>query len=142
MPDSLNLNSIPKIMPKEDSWNKVLLRINAEKGAKIIPFRLYSIASVAASLLFVIGGIFLGISSNQGNLDSSFESNENVETLSWYASLGEGASMEEFSSILDSINKGGSGMNKSIKLLIASIIILACSVGFLLERLFFKAPLL
>jgi hypothetical protein len=102
MPDSLNLNSIPKIMPKEDSWNKVLLRINAEKGAKkIIPFRLYSIASVAASLLFVIGGIFLGISSNQGNLDSSFESNENVETLSWYASLGEGASMEEFSSILD-----------------------------------------
>lgn len=49
----------------------------------------------------MIGGIFLGISSNQGNLDSSFESNENVETLSWYASLGEGASMEEFSSILD-----------------------------------------
>lgn len=46
MPDSLNLNSIPKIMPKEDSWNKVLLRINAEKGAK----KNYSLSSIFDSL--------------------------------------------------------------------------------------------
>lgn len=102
MHDSLNLNSITKISPKPDSWNRVLMRIEAERKArKIIPFRLYSALSVAASLLFIVSGILLGFSTNQTNVEQSFELLDNSETLSWFNSLGKGESIEKFSTILD-----------------------------------------
>lgn len=106
MPEYFDFSKMEKIVPRADSWDKVVARLQAKKARKVLPFRLFSSLSVAASIFFVAGALFLGLQADanliQPNTASSTDSTEN---LSWYSSLGSGEAVDSFSTPIDNYFK-------------------------------------
>jgi hypothetical protein len=101
MLDSFNFSNADRLVPREDSWAKVVARIKAKKEEqKIIPFRFLSSLSVAASVLFVAGALFLGMQTNTDVTQPS-SSIADSEYFSWYSELGSGQAVSTFTTTID-----------------------------------------
>lgn len=102
MLDSFNFTNADRFVPRENSWAKVVMRIEAKKEEqqKIIPFRILSSLSVAASVFFVAGALFLGIDANT-NVTQPSSSIADSEYYSWYSDLGSGQAVSTFTTTID-----------------------------------------
>ena len=105
MPESFDFSKMAKIAPRADSWDKVVARIQAKKARKILPFRLFSSLSVAASLFLIAGALFLGLQANANLITPSTSATDSTENLSWYSELGSGEAVDSFSTPIDNYFK-------------------------------------
>lgn len=104
MYDQLDFSKIERIVPKNDSWEKVCARLDKEgdknysvKG-KLIPFRITVFFPFAAA--FVIAGIavILSVFSKSNEVFIPMEHLSPNELVSWYENLGE-TDIQEFETL-------------------------------------------
>jgi len=101
MLDLFDFSKADRLVPREDSWAKVVARIEAkQKERKIIPFRFLTSLSVAASVFFVAGALFLGMQTN-ADVTQPSSSIADSEYFSWYSELGSGQAVSTFSTTID-----------------------------------------
>lgn len=98
MQEEIDFSKLTRLTPRKDSWDKVLARIQEKQESKrCLLFRKLSSAAIAASILLVAGACFIGM----GSSNSSFESEFQTESYSWFSSLGSGESVSTFATAFD-----------------------------------------
>lgn len=103
MREEIDFSKSARLVPREDSWNKVVIRLLAkQEKKKSLLFRKLSSLSVAASILFVAGAFFLGFNATSSQSDAKSMSDSSLESIAWYSVLGSGDAVSTFTTALDS----------------------------------------
>lgn len=108
--EKLDFSGLTTLTPREDSWNKVCARLDAEAGSvirrshknSIIPFRLLSAVPLAASLVLVGISVMLTVFGKENNSPISMNTATSTELASWYGNLGSDE-FDEFETLDNSI---------------------------------------
>ena len=108
MREEIDFSKSARLVPREDSWNKVVLRLQAkqemdrQKKKKFILFRKLSSLSVAASVLLVAGAFFFGFNASAVQSDAGSTNDSSLESIAWYSVLGSGEAVSTFATAFDS----------------------------------------
>jgi len=110
--EKLDLSSLEVLTPREDSWDKICARLDAEeapaKKSNILSFRtIYSVIPLAASFALVGLSVLLTAFHTVDDQTISMNSMVPSETLSWYDNLGQNDDSEviENSTIINYLMK-------------------------------------
>lgn len=106
MHDQIDFSGMTSLVPRADSWDKVLSRIEENREhSQLLLFRKISTAAIAASVLLVAGALFTGLKAL--NASPATLSEHSLESYSWYSSLGSGESISSFASVIDNYYLSG-----------------------------------
>ncbi|MCK9181999.1 MAG: hypothetical protein M0P13_03850 [Fibrobacteraceae bacterium] len=101
MREEIDFSKASRLVPRKDSWDKVVMRINkANEQKESLLLNKFSSLSAAASILFVAGAMFFGFNSNSTATQTS-ASDSSFEYFSWYSGLGSGNAVSSFSTAID-----------------------------------------
>lgn len=88
MQDKLDFSTLERLTPRDDSWDKVCVRLDAGAQGNVIPFRILSAIPLAASLVLIGISILMTAFSNSSE-NVSINSITSTEIASWYDNLGD-----------------------------------------------------
>ena len=100
MRDSIDFSKMERITPREDSWDKVCIRLDKTEKAKFLRFKIYSAIPLAASFALVAFSLLLSsvdaIETNAmaAQQVANIRQESSSELYSWYGELGETESDE------------------------------------------------
>lgn len=90
MPNTIDFSKMERLTPREDSWSKVLARLDAAERNqhKTKIFSLYAAIPLAASFLLASAGILFFTISRINASSMPIQEVVSTELASWYESLG------------------------------------------------------
>jgi hypothetical protein len=102
MPNEIDFSKSAKLSPKAESWDKVLQRISERSEQREnARLRRFSALSAAASVILVTGALLIGYRAESASSAANIADTASFESLSWYASLGDGKAVSTFTTSLE-----------------------------------------
>lgn len=94
MREKIDFSIVERLAPREDSFERVMARIDSIAAEKTVRFKFFSAFAAAASIAIVCASVLFSMLSTT-NAENDFLPINNVassELVSWMGSLGEGES--------------------------------------------------